>query len=218
MQSSIVSGVSFSVYLPLKKSYRVAQLADNPPKLLCTDKASLTWQRGSHNNLDSLDTYLDLTRQGQWPQLHVSLQDNLQQTISTEMTMSRIGRQITDSLGVIIVGFCIILLEIKSIALLFEAFCFPVLQIGNTTGKMPHKKTHQYPGFIVMFYNITLHSVSHAVDGTVNDSLLEHAGTLLAIHRKSRSSRAAPTLLQSNTESTGLQCQEHMTPCCGSRP
>lgn len=123
-------------HLPSKKRYRVAQLADNPPKLLCTDKASLTWQPGSHNNLDSLDTYLDLKRQGQSSQSHISSRVNLQHTISTwiDVTLSRIGRQITDSLGVIIVGFGIILLEIKSIALLFEAFCFPALKVGDTTG------------------------------------------------------------------------------------
>lgn len=129
--------------------------------------------------------------------------------------MSTIGRQITNSLGVIIVGFCIILLEIKSIALLFEAFCFPVFKVGDTTGYRAHK-THLYPGFIVRFYYCTSHSGSHAVDGIVNDCLGEHAG--LSWLYIERAEAAGQRLLQSNTEPTGLQCQEHMTPCCGPLP
>lgn len=35
-------------------------------------------------------------------------------------------KRFTDGLGIIIERFCIILLHIKSIALLFEALCFPV--------------------------------------------------------------------------------------------
>lgn len=38
---------------------------------------------------------------------------------------------ITYSLGVIIVRFRIILFDVEGIALLFEAFCFPVLNCGG---------------------------------------------------------------------------------------
>lgn len=38
---------------------------------------------------------------------------------------------VTYSLGVIIVRFCIILFDVEGIALLFEAFCFPVLKWGG---------------------------------------------------------------------------------------
>lgn len=167
-------------HLPSKKSYRVAQLADNPPKLLCTDKASLTWQPGSHNNLDSLDTYLDLKRQGQSSQSHISSRVNVQHIISTwtDVTLSRIGRQITDSLGVIIVGFRIILLEIKSIALLFEAFCFPALKVGDTTGERAHK-TDPDRGFIVKFIvalRIQYHMLWMEMWMTAEESTLASAG------------------------------------------
>lgn len=41
---------------------------------------------------------------------------------------------VTDSLGVIIVRFCIILFDVEGIALLFEAFCFPVFKCGGGGG------------------------------------------------------------------------------------
>lgn len=115
---------------PSWKCYLVVLLAGNPLKPLCTGTTSLAWQPDSHSSLRSLDTCLYGKKNSFWHPVKVKHNLFRKWTSSPKITtgglITIILRIITYGLGVVIECFSVILLDIKSIALLFEALRFPV--------------------------------------------------------------------------------------------